>query len=134
MNIETLINEFTFKAIRSSGPGGQHVNKTSSKIVVSFHVENSDGLEENEKKRLLKKLSSKISADGFLRISCSDTRSQHQNKIIAIDKLLELLKLSLKKNKLRKKTKPSKLSIEKRLDYKKKNAFKKLNRKPPKFD
>ncbi len=134
MNIETLINELTFKAIRSSGPGGQHVNKTSSKIVVSFHINNSNGLEENEKERLLEKLSSKVSTNGFLRVSCSDTRSQHQNKVIAIDKLLDLLKISLKKNKPRKKTKPSKSSIEKRLDFKKKNAFKKLNRKPPKFD
>ena len=134
MNAETLINEFIFKAIRSSSPGGQHVNKTSSKIVVSFHIDNSNGLEDDEKERLLEKLSSKISTDGFLKLSCSDTRSQHQNKVIVIDKIIKLLQLNLKKKTPRKKTKPSKSSIEKRLQTKKKNTFKKLNRKPPKID
>jgi len=134
MNIETLINEFIFKAIRSSGPGGQHVNKTSSKIVVSFHIYNSNGLEEDEKERLLKKLATKVSSDGFLKISCSETRSQHQNKVIVIDRLIKLLQLNLKKKTPRKKTKPSRSSIEKRIQTKKKNTFKKLNRKPPKID
>ena len=88
MDAKLLINEFVFKAIRSSGPGGQHVNKTSSKIVLSFHIHNSNGLEENEKERLLKKLAAKISSDGYVQLSCSDTRSQHQNKVIVIDKML----------------------------------------------
>ena len=134
MNIETLINEFIFKAIRSSGPGGQHVNKTSSKIVVSFHIDNSNGLEEDEKERLLKKLATKISSDGFLKLSCSETRSQHQNKVIVIDRLIKLLQLNLKKKTPRKKTKPSRSSIEKRIQTKKKNTFKKLNRKPPNIE
>ena len=55
MNKETILKELLFKAVRSSGAGGQHVNKTSSKIVLSFHIHNSNGLEENEKERLLKK-------------------------------------------------------------------------------
>ena len=134
MNTATLINEFEFKAIRSSGPGGQHVNKTSSKIVVSFQIQNSNGLEENEKERLLKKLATKISLDGYLKLSCSETRSQHQNKVIVIDRMLKLLQLNLKIKTPRKKTKPSRSSIEKRIQTKKKNTFKKLNRKPPKID
>lgn len=134
MNRETLINEFTFKAIRSSGPGGQHVNKTSSKMVVSFHIYNSNGLDEDEKDRLSIKLASRISSEGILKLSCSDTRSQHQNKILVIDRLLNLIQLNLKKKTPRKKTKPSRSSIEKRIQGKKKNAFKKLNRKPPKID
>ena len=133
MNTEILINEFLFKAIRSSGPGGQHVNKTSSKIVLSFHIYHSNGLEENEKERLLKKLAAKTSSDGYLKLSCSDTRSQHQNKVIVIDRMLKLLQLNLKIKIPRKKTKPSRSSIEKRIQTKKKNTFKKLNRKPPKI-
>jgi ribosome-associated protein len=134
MKKEILINEFIFKAIRSSGPGGQHVNKTSSKVVVSFHIQNSNGLEEDEKERLLKKLSSKITSDGFLKLSCSDTRSQHQNKVIVIDRLLSLLKLNLKIKTPRKKTKPSKASVEKRLQQKKKITLKKINRKFPEIE
>ena len=134
MNTETLIKEFTFKAIRSSGPGGQHVNKTSSKIVVSIHINNSSGLDEDEKERLSFKLASKISSEGILKLSCSDTRSQHQNKVLVIDRLLNLIQVNLKKKTPRKKTKPSRSSIEKRIQTKKNNAFKKLNRKPPKID
>ena len=134
MNRETLIKEFTFKAIRSSGPGGQHVNKTSSKMVVSFHINDSNGLDEDEKERLSIKLVSRISSEGVLKLSCSDTRSQHQNKILVIDRLLNLIQLNLKKKTPRKKTKPSRSSIEKRIQGKKKNTFKKLNRKPPKID
>ena len=134
MDAKLLIDEFVFKAIRSSGPGGQHVNKTSSKIVLSFHIHNSNGLEENEKERLLKKLATKTASDGYVQLSCSDTRSQHQNKVIVIDKMLKLLKLNLKIKTPRKKTKPSRSSIEKRIQSKKKNTFKKLNRKPPKIN
>ena len=131
MDAKLLINEFVFKAIRSSGPGGQHVNKTSSKIVLSFHIHNSNGLEENEKERLLKKLASKISSDGYVKLSCSNTRSQHQNKVIVIDKMLQLLQLNLK---IKIPRKPSRSSVEKRIQTKKKNTSKKMNRKPPKIN
>lgn len=134
MDAKLLIDEFVFKAIRSSGPGGQHVNKTSSKIVLSFHIHNSNGLEENEKERLLKKLAAKIASDGYVKLSCSNTRSQHQNKVIVIDKMLQLLQLNLKIKIPRKKTKPSRSSVEKRIQTKKKNTSKKLNRKPPKIN
>ncbi|MGY8933033.1 MAG: alternative ribosome rescue aminoacyl-tRNA hydrolase ArfB [Flavobacteriales bacterium] len=134
MDAKLLINEFVFKAIRSSGPGGQHVNKTSSKIALSFHIHHSNGLEEYEKERLLKKLATKLSSDGYVKLSCSDTRSQHQNKVIVIDRMLKLLQLNLKIKTPRKKTKPSRSSIEKRIQTKKKNTFKKLNRKPPKMN
>ncbi|MCB0465639.1 MAG: aminoacyl-tRNA hydrolase, partial [Aequorivita sp.] len=62
MNTEKLISELSFKAIRSSGPGGQHVNKTASKVEVSFNLETSEALSETEKERLRNKLSSKISS------------------------------------------------------------------------
>ncbi len=134
MNTEIILNELEFKAVRSSGPGGQHVNKTASKVEVSFHVQNSKGLSEEEKELLLQKLSGKISAEGFLKLTSSETRSQHKNKDLVIDKLLVLLKENSKKQKPRKKTKPSKSSIVKRLKSKKNQALKKVNRKPPKID
>ncbi len=134
MQIETLLNELTFKATRSSGAGGQHVNKVSSQIELSFDVANSKGLSESEKTRLLKKLKSRISKEGILQLSCSESRSQHKNKSIAIERFIDLIKENLKVQKRRKKTKPGKGAIEKRLKSKKNIALKKANRKPPKLD
>jgi ribosome-associated protein len=134
MNAEVLISELTFKALRSSGPGGQHVNKTASKVEVSFNLETSEALSEIEKERLRTKLSTKISSEGIIMLQCGETRSQHRNKAIVIERLVELLQKNLKVAKPRKKTKPSKGAIERRLKSKKENAFKKSNRKPPKIE
>ena len=134
MNSEALIKEFTFKAIRSSGPGGQHVNKTSTKVEVSFHLVASEVLSQLEKERLLLKLASKISSEGFIVMQCGETRSQSRNKAIVIERLLTLLKENLKVSKPRKKTKPSKSVIERRLKAKKTQALKKSSRKPPSID
>ncbi len=134
MNTEVLISELNFKAIRSSGPGGQHVNKTASKVEVSFDLEASQALSETEKERLRNKLSSKISSEGNITLQCGETRSQHRNKAIVIERMVELLQKNLKVTKPRKKTKPSRGAIERRLKSKKENAFKKSNRKPPKIE
>lgn len=134
MKTEVLISELSFKAIRSSGPGGQHVNKTASKVEVSFDLENSEALSETEKERLRHKLSTKISSEGIIMLQCGETRSQHRNKAIVIERVVELLQQNLKVPKPRKKTKPSKGAIERRLKSKKENAFKKSNRKPPKIE
>ncbi len=134
MHTETLIKEFSFKAIRSSGPGGQHVNKTATKVEVLFNIEASQGLTPTEKERLKRKLASKISSEGNITLQCGETRSQHRNKTIVIKRLLELLEQHLKVSKPRKKTKPSKSVIERRLKAKKSQALKKSNRKPPKIE
>ncbi|WP_114491161.1 alternative ribosome rescue aminoacyl-tRNA hydrolase ArfB [Candidatus Ulvibacter alkanivorans] len=134
MQTSTIIRELTFKGIRSSGPGGQHVNKTSSKVEVRFNIMTSEGLQDSEKERLLSKLSSRLTSEGELIMQCGESRSQHRNKAIVIERLLELLKEQLTVKKKRKKTKPSKRAIERRLQNKKKNALKKSNRKPPSID
>ncbi len=134
MNTSLLLNELQFKAIRSSGPGGQHVNKTSSKIELHFDVEKSVALGESEKDRIRTKLKNRITSEGILVLQCGETRSQHRNKAIVIQRLIDLLKQSLRKSKPRKKSKPSRSAIEKRLKSKKQNALKKANRKPPKIE
>lgn len=134
MNTDKLLKELTFKAMRSSGPGGQHVNKTSSKVEVSFNIEASQALSDQEKQRLQQKLQNKISSEGILSLQSSESRSQHRNKAIVIGRLINLLKYSLKPVKKRKKTKTPKKAIEKRLKAKKNTALKKANRKPPKID
>lgn len=134
MDTENIVKELSFKAIRSSGAGGQHVNKTSSKIELTFDLENSSSLTDEEKALLKTKLSSKLSNENQLILFCEETRSQHKNKELAIKRFLELVKQNLKKPKKRKATKPSKAAIEKRLDSKQNNSLKKALRKKPKLD
>lgn len=134
MQLQVLLSELKFKAVRSSGPGGQHVNKTSSKVEVTFNVIDSEALSEKQKERIKEKLKTRITQEGNLILSSSATRSQHKNKTKVIERLIKLLEESLKVSKPRKKTKPSKGAIEKRLKSKKQNALKKANRKPPKTE
>ena len=134
MDAEKILREIIFKAVRSGGPGGQHVNKTASKVEVRFNIKDTQALSEKEKEKLYDKLSTRITSEGILKLSCSETRSQHRNKAIVIDRLFDLIKIKLKNTKLRKKTKPSKNAIEKRLISKKNQALKKVNRRPPKID
>lgn len=133
MKTEVIIQELNFKASRSGGPGGQNVNKTSSKIEASFNVKDSSALSEQEKDRLFSKLGSRITADGVLIIQVNESRSQHRNKAIAIDRILQLIEQGLKTQKVRKKTKIPKSEIEKRLKAKRNQAVKKQNRRAPEF-
>ena len=131
---ELLITELNFKAIRSSGAGGQHVNKTSSKIELTFNLENSEALSDNEKELLKRKLSSKLTKENVLILFCEETRSQHKNKELAIKRFLSLIKLNLIKPKKRRPTKPSRTSIIKNTERNKRNSIKKTLRKKPKID
>ena len=134
MNTENILKELNFKATRSSGPGGQHVNKTSSKIELTFYLENSLSLSENEKAFLKVKLVSKLTKENVLILFCEETRSQHRNKEISIKRFLELLKTNLIRPKKRQKTKPSKGALKRRVETKKRTSIKKALRKKPNFD
>lgn len=133
MNTNTLIKELQFKAIRSSGAGGQHVNKTCSKIELTFDLENSLALSTNEKELLKEKLASKLTKKNQLILFCEETRSQHKNKELAIKRFLRLLKTNLIKPKKRRPTKPSRASILKNTNKNKLNSLKKILRKKPDF-
>ena len=128
MNKEILLKELSYKAVRSSGAGGQHVNKVSSKIVLVFDVMASEGLTVLEKEKIYLKLANRLSKENILLLQCDDSRSQHKNKELVLIRFFELIEKALKVAKKRKATKPSKSSIEKRLKSKKKAAEKKLNR------
>ncbi len=134
MDKNLLIRELVFKAVRSSGPGGQHVNKTSSKVEVHFNVNTSNALSNREKERLFDRLKNRISGESILVLSCSESRSQHRNKATVITRLLDLISETLKVQKKRRKTKPSRSVVEKRLRSKKNHALKKTNRKRPSLD
>ena len=122
-------NEFRFITSRSSGKGGQHVNKTESKVELRFHVMNSELLSDEEKELFLKNLSNKINNDGYLQIVSQKFRSQIKNKKECIKKFYDLLEKGLQIPKERKKTKRSKRSILKRLNEKRKQSEKKERRK-----
>lgn len=130
-DFEALKNELNFKAVKSSGPGGQHVNKTASKVVLNFELEASQFLSEEEKERLTKKLSSRITGSGEIVLESGETRSQHKNKELVIQRFIELIQKGLKKEKPRKKTRPTKASKYKRLLSKKIKSEKKANRQKP---
>lgn len=130
-DLDLLISETTWKAVRSSGPGGQHVNKTASKVVLQYDIPASSALTEEEISLLLKKLASRLTIEGVLIVTSSASRSQHKNKDLAMERLKDIITGALKKSKPRKKTKPSKASKLKRLRQKKINSEKKGNRQKP---
>lgn len=134
MNTLELLKELKFKAIRSSGAGGQHVNKVSSKIELTFNLTDSNQLSENQKEILSKKLANRLTKEGVLILFSDETRSQHRNKELAIKRFLELITQGLKRQKIRRATKPSRSSIRKKVENKKRQASKKLLRKKPDFD
>ena len=131
MNQKILHSEIKFKAIRSGGPGGQHANKVSSKIVLFFDVQNSNAFTEEELNLVFKNLKTKLTKENILILSPEETRSQHRNKEIILDKFDQIIKKALVIPKKRKATKPSRSSVKKRLENKKTHAFKKMSRRKP---
>ena len=133
MNKEAIIKELNFKAVRSSGAGGQHVNKVSSKVELFFDLQNSSEFSEDEKIVLLKNLQTKLTKENMLLLSCDESRSQHKNKELVIERFFVIIKTGLKVPKKRKATKPTKSSIQKRIDKNKNIALKKVLRHKPNF-
>ena len=134
METEKIITELTYKAVRSSGAGGQNVNKVSSKVVLSFDLQNSKALSEEEKELILVKLSSRLTSENILILNCDEDRSQLKNKAIVTKRFLELIKNALIVPKIRKATKIPKSVIRKRIKDKKNISEVKSNRKKPDLD
>lgn len=126
-----LIKELQFKAVRSGGAGGQHVNKVSTKIELTFDLANSFAFLDTEKERLLDKLKPRLTNNGLLLLQCDETRSQHRNKELIVLRFFDVIESALKTPKKRKRTKPSKNSVEKRLKAKKLTSQKKAGRGKP---
>lgn len=124
-----LNNELVFKTSRSGGKGGQNVNKTETKVQLLFAVSESTVLTAYEKQRIQLKLANRINQEGALLLSSSETRSQLANKDIVINLFYELINAALFVQKKRKVSKPSKASVRKRIENKRRQAEKKENRK-----
>ena len=129
MNKEIIQTEIQYKAVRSSGAGGQNVNKVATKVQLQFFVEQSNGLTADEKTLLTEKLANRITKEGFIMVECGETRSQLKNKELCTQRLFLLLENALKKDKKRIATKIPKSVIRKRLEDKKIISDKKESRK-----
>lgn len=129
-----LERECSFTAARSSGPGGQNVNKVATKIELAFHVINSQLLSDEEKATISEKLSTKINEDGYLKVSSSESRSQAANKEAALEKFYETIEKALIKPKKRKPTKMPKAVKEQIKATKRKTSEKKASRRMDKSD
>lgn len=131
MEVEKIISELNYKAVRSSGAGGQNVNKVSSKVVLSFDLLQSTSLTDEEKERLSAKLKTKLSQEGLLILNCDEDRSQLKNKEIVTKRFIELMTKSLVIPKQRKATKIPRSVVEKRLKQKASVSEIKQSRKKP---
>ncbi len=120
--------ELVLAASRSSGPGGQHVNKTDTRIQVRWNVRESAVLSDNQRQRLLEKLSTRVTEAGDLLVACETHRSQRRNRDEALQRLAALVREALVPPRPRKKTRPSKASRERRLQDKKQRSQIKQNR------
>jgi ribosome-associated protein len=120
--------ELEMRASRAGGPGGQHVNTSSTRIEVVWNVRTSVALSEERRARLLTKLASRIDAAGNLRVVASDTRSQRQNRLLAEERLAATVAAALVVPRVRRKTKPSRGAVERRLDSKRRQSGKKRER------
>jgi ribosome-associated protein len=131
---ETLVipaSELEVSASRSGGPGGQHVNTTSTRVEVVWNVLASGVLDAGQRERIVRALGSRLTGGGALRIVASDTRSQRQNRELAQERLGALVRKALVVPKARKRTRPHRGAVEERLAGKKLRAGKKRDRRPP---
>ncbi len=130
-NVQISPDELRFSYTRSSGSGGQHVNKVETKVELRFNISLSQSLSQTQKSRLFYRLGRRLNTDGDLVLNCQETRSQGKNKVLVTERLHTIITQALKPVKARKRTKPTLGSVEKRLISKKKDALKKSFRKKP---
>ena len=133
MNKELILQEIDYKAVRSSGAGGQNVNKVSSKVVLSFNLATTSALTEEEKLLAQTKLASRLTNEGVLILQCDEDRSQLRNKDIVTKRFISVMENALKEEKPRKPTKIPRAVIRKRIEGKRRQADKKQNRRKPDF-
>ena len=127
-------SELDVRVSRASGAGGQHVNKTSSRVEIFWNIPGSRALSEEQRSRLLEKLASKLTTEGSIRVVASDMRSQSRNRDLAEERLADLVRRALIVPKKRRATKPTRAAKEARLESKKRHSTKKRDRRTTSLD
>jgi ribosome-associated protein len=126
--------ELDVRVSRSSGAGGQHVNKTSSRVEIFWNVVGSRALTDEQRSRLREKLASRLTTEGSIRVVASDMRSQSRNRELAEERLADLVRRALIVPRKRRATKPTRAAKEARLDSKKRHSTKKRDRRSAPLD
>ena len=126
--------ELDVRVSRASGAGGQHVNKTSSRVEIFWNVQASRALSDDQRARLLERLASRLTTEGSIRVVASDMRSQSRNRDLAEERLADMVRRALVIPKKRRPTRPTKASREARLEGKKRQSHKKRERQKKSFD
>lgn len=126
--------ELDVRVSRASGAGGQHVNKTSSRVEIFWSIRLSRALSDDQRARLLERLASRLTTEGSIRVVASDLRSQSRNRDLAEERLAEMVRRALVVPKKRRPTRPTKASKEARLEGKKRQSHKKRERRNKSFD
>jgi ribosome-associated protein len=127
-------SELDVRVSRASGAGGQHVNKTSSRVEIFWKIPASRAVTDAQRSRLLDKLASKLTTEGSVRVVASDMRSQSRNRDLAEERLADLVRRALVVPRKRRPTKPTRAAKEARLESKKRHSTKKRNRKDKSFE
>ena len=127
-------SELEFRASRSGGPGGQHVNTSSTRIEVWWDIATSPALTDEQRARLLHRLATRLDGEGRLRIVASESRSQLRNRQAATDRLREIVAAALVIAKPRKRTRPSRAAKAARLEAKRRRAATKRERRAPRHE
>jgi ribosome-associated protein len=126
------LSELEFRATRSGGPGGQHVNTTSTRVELVFDLEGSPTLTDAERTRARRRLRSRLDGDGRLRVVAQDERSQHRNRRLATERFCALMRAALAPPPPpRRPTRPTRAATEERLEGKRRDAVRKRMRRPP---
>ena len=128
------LSELDYRATRSGGPGGQHVNTSSTRIELWWDIGASPTLKDEQRGRLLTRLATRLDGEGRLRIVASESRSQLRNREAATERLRDVVAAALAVPKPRKRTKPSRAAKAARLEAKRRRSATKRERRPPRHD
>ena len=130
MKFTIPLEELSFRASRSGGPGGQHVNTSATRVEVRWNVAESPSLSDEQRQRLLERLGGRVDARGYVRVVADERRSQLRNREAAVERLNSLVSDALKQPKKRRKTRPPRAAAVKRLDGKRRRGNVKRERGP----